>query len=155
MDEFGKQLESQQEKYKNGIKSGRTGYAEKKLYERFTEELSAYNKFGTEPPLLSHDEKYLLKCKEKKLYEIGVDKGESITPMPLSEISGVAFSDDKYFLKHLKRAFRRRINFTTEKGKSFEKKQDITLEVDLLNNRPNSIEDDEKLCCPKLSLIHI
>ncbi len=148
MDEFGKQLESQQEKYKNGIKNGRTGYADKKLYERFIEELSVYNKSGTEPPLLNHDEKYLLRCKDKKLYEMGIDKAESITSMPLSEISGVTFSDDKYILKHLQRTFRRRINFTTEKGKSFEKKQYITLEADLLNNRPNSIEDNEKLCCP-------
>lgn len=146
MDEFGKQLESQQEIIKS--KTYKIGYADKKFYERFTNELSDYYKSGVMPKSLGSDEKYLLKCRQKKLDDMGIKAVENVSLMPFSDISGISFSSDKYTLKHLKRTFRRRLHLKYKNKKSFEKKQDVILETDLIYNLPNAVEDNEKLCCP-------
>ncbi len=135
MNEFGKQLKTTADKI---------SYADKKFYERFTSEFTENNKLSS----LSHDRRFIIECKQKKLKSMGVDLFESLTPLMLSEITGTSFVTDKYTLKRIKRNFKRKIHLKAKNNKSFEKKQYILFESDILFANAGCISDNEELCCP-------
>ena len=147
MSEFKKQLESEQKKL---LGTGeKISYSDKKIYERFTEQLSRYtNNSGSYPDTLGHDAKFLFECRQKKLKSMGLEAAENITPVPMSELSGRSFSDDKYTFKRLYKTFRRHVHLKDSQGKSFEKKENIYADVNFLFLNPNSINDSDRLCCP-------
>ena len=146
MNEFGKQLEGQKQKL-NGT-AEKINYTDKMYYNRFTDDLSLFYKSGSVPKLLGQDEKFLLEFKRKKLESLGVEAVEDISSLPFSETGGEVFSDQKYIFKRLSKAFKRKITLNSDKGKSYEKKQNIFIDADMIFPQPNSVADEEKLNCP-------
>lgn len=146
MNEFGKQLEEQQQ-----ILSGtaeKINYADKMYYNRFTEDLSIYHKLGDVPKLLGQDEKFLLECKTKRLKSLGVEAIEEISSIPFSETTGETFSNEKFTFKRCSKVFKRKITLKSKKGRDYEKKQNIFIDADIIFPNPNCIPDDEKINCP-------
>lgn len=143
MSDFLKELREEQKSFSQG--SIAINHSDKKFFENFINE---YNTSGKLPTSLSRDEQFIITRQRKKLKSMGIQMSESITSEFLSEISGGGFSDEKYVLKRLSKPFGRKLKFRHNNGKSYEVKQNIYADVNIMFPHPNAVADNEKLYCP-------
>jgi hypothetical protein len=146
-DEFAKELEIEQRR--SDGENIAINYSDKKFYEQFFYEYNSSPKF---PVSLSHDARFEKSQQIKKLKSMGIEMTENISPMSLSEISGNVFNDKNYVFKRLYQPFYRKVKFKNNK-KSFEKKQHIHINADIISPHPNALADSDKICCPECGRI--
>ncbi|MBQ3566165.1 MAG: hypothetical protein IJA12_03185 [Oscillospiraceae bacterium] len=143
MSEFSKELDVEQKRIKG--ENIRINYSDKKFYECFFNE---YHFAENSAQRLSRDAEFVYVQHKKKLRAMEIEMAESVSPMPLSEVSGSSFSDEKYVRKRLTQPFYRRVKFRKKSGKSFERRQSIFTDANVIYPRANSIADNEKFPCP-------